>query len=241
MDVAHTIEDVIENKQPFSLVRLGDGEARLIGYPEYVPRAELDLSLHYWYGALKPNRYQVLQLRAELKAAVANADLVGLPSRAQEAKNVRYKLLNFLVRRYSLLTGNTCHCGIHRTMQEAGQWAALLNGLERVTVITCRDVGDKVANRFNISYVNWIAVPEEAHVREPKERHYPDRHNAIVSALNPLPGEVFLVGAGPNGKVYCDEIKQRGGIGLDLGSVFDGFAGIASRSYIATNPEAYRL
>ena len=40
----------------------------------------------------------------------------------------------------------------------------------------------------------------------------------------PFPGAVFLVGAGALGKIYCQWIKERGGIALDIGSMCDAWA-----------------
>jgi len=37
-------------------------------------------------------------------------------------------------------------------------------------------------------------------------------------------GRVYLVGAGILGKMYCDVIKQRGGVAIDIGAVIDGWA-----------------
>ena len=52
--------------------------------------------------------------------------------------------------------------------------------------------------------------------------HYPDCFEAICAQLTVVaPGEVFLVAAGFLGKFYCDIIKQKGGIALDVGSATD--------------------
>jgi len=39
------------------------------------------------------------------------------------------------------------------------------------------------------------------------------------------------VGAGYAGKIIIDEARQRGGIALDLGSIFDHWLGLHTRSY----------
>lgn len=56
-------------------------------------------------------------------------------------------------------------------------------------------------------------------------RHYPDRFSEIQKTLKiPYPGALFLVGSGVFGKIYCEWIKQRGGIAIDVGSMFDSWA-----------------
>lgn len=239
--VHQVIKRHVADKEPFSLVRLGDGEARLIGYPQHVRAKELDASLTYWYGEMKPSLDQAMQLRGELMTAVENADVVGLPNAHQEAKNRNYKLATFLVQRHRLLRGDTTHCGIHRHLLEEGLLYDILNGLPSLSVITCRDVVHALQDSLSITAVRWHAVPEEANTGAPKSAHYPDRHYELLRELDVGPGELFLVGAGPNGKVYCDAVKRDGGIALDLGSVFDGWNSVISRSYIRQNPELYRL
>jgi hypothetical protein len=53
----------------------------------------------------------------------------------------------------------------------------------------------------------------------------------IVEAALPrdLRGCLCLVGAGPWAEIYCGWLKQRGGVGVDLGSGFDLLAGKITR------------
>jgi hypothetical protein len=66
------------------------------------------------------------------------------------------------------------------------------------------------------------------------QKHYPALFNLIPKWLDeqPAKGNVFLVGAGGLGKVYCNWIKQRGGVAIDMGSILDGWAGLITRSYL---------
>jgi len=230
--VYRAVKEAIEGRQPFSLVRLGDGEARLIGYPEHVSRCDLNTSLVYWYGPMKLDGDQVMRLRAELITAVENADVVGLPSREQQDKNPFYRLMMFLTMKHGLARNDTCHCGVHRWLYAEGLLYDLLRGLSRLTVITCRDVREVLWNDLLIADVRWIAVPEEANTGTPTEQHYPDAHSRVLRELDVGPGDVVLAGAGPNGKCYCDAAKRDGAVALDLGSLFDLWAKVPSRSYI---------
>jgi len=239
--VAERINLAMTDKQPFSLIRLGDGEARLIGWPDFVSWRDLNSSLDYWYGPLKPPRDDLLRLRADLIAACQNADVLGIPRQAQQQSNPFYKLMVHLVGVHGLARHDTAHCGVHRFLMSEGHLADLLRGLDSVTVITCRDVGNILCESLGIGEVRWIPVPEEAHMATPQSRHHPERHNEVLREIDAGPGDLYLVGAGPNGKVYCDAVKRDGGIGLDLGSIFDAIAGVHSRSYIAKEPERYQL
>jgi hypothetical protein len=77
-----------------------------------------------------------------------------------------------------------------------------------------------VPERFSRAGKNWSA-------------HYPDRFDELLDDIQiRFPGQVFMVGAGICGKVYCHEIAQRGGIGIDIGAACDAWLGIASRPLV---------
>jgi hypothetical protein len=64
--------------------------------------------------------------------------------------------------------------------------------------------------------------------------HFPDRYEELVDTLAPaFPGQLFFVGAGICGKVYCDVIAERGGVALDIGAVCDAWLGIGTRPRVA--------
>jgi len=226
------IAQAIEERQPFSLIRLGDGEARLIGYPSYISFPDLNQSLKYWYGTMKPDRDGISRLRAELITACQGADVLGLPSTEQQSRNKFYKLMHHLAMVEGLARGDTCHCGVHRWLYSEGLLYSLLRALSSVTLITCRDVRDIFKNDLLIEEVRWIRVPQEAQMGQPSEQHYPNAHSRILRELDVGPGDVVLVGAGPNGKCYCNAAKRDGAVALDIGSIFDLLAGVPSRSYI---------
>jgi len=60
---------------------------------------------------------------------------------------------------------------------------------------------------------------------------YPDVFKEIMEKIAPLPGETYLVAAGFLGKIFCDVIKRRGGIGIDIGSTADYWMGYETRRY----------
>ena len=230
--VAERIQRTINADEPFSLIRLGDGEARLLGYPEYCSWRDLSTSLDYWYGPFAPGKDDVMQLKMDLIAACRNADILGLPSEAQVGKNKFYKLLYHLVGVHGLARGDTCHCGVHRWLLSEGYLFNLLRKWSDVTLVTCRDVGRMFLDELDVGAVRWIRIPREAQTGRPEGVHYPDRHIEVVRELGDAPGSLVLVGAGPNGKVYCDAAKDAGATALDLGSLFDIWARVPSRSYI---------
>ena len=241
VDVATIIRQHIDARAPFSLIRLGDGEARLLGFPTFVTRNTLNDSLLYWYGRADMSDLYIRTLAHEIMKAVQNCDILGLPNkdRGKAEDGILFKMRPHLVGKEAQVAG----CGVHRALYTEGLLTPLLQDLNRISLITCRDVTRGIARKFHVKHVRWITVPPEAQLAEikPAQEHYPTRHYEVLLEIDPEPGEVFLVGAGPNGKVYCGKVKEKGGIAIDLGSVFDGWAGVRSRSYIAQSSELYRL
>ena len=63
--------------------------------------------------------------------------------------------------------------------------------------------------------------------------HFPNRFEDIQSKIEvAYLGEVFLVAAGFLGKFYCQTIKERGGIALDIGSAADYWLGYQTRLWV---------
>jgi len=67
-----------------------------------------------------------------------------------------------------------------------------------------------------------------------KEANRPPRRPSFLQRIhnrlpNDLTGTLCLVGAGPWSEIYCSFIKQRGGVGVDLGSGFDLLEGRTTR------------
>ena len=107
-----------------------------------------------------------------------------------------------------------------------------------VTLLTCRSLSPRFEETFKTETPRTILIPEEAHYSKDKpnlKRHYPDRYLQIMQSgeLTPrVPGELFLVGGGVLGKIYCAEIKRRGGVAIDIGSVFDMWGYIGARGSV---------
>lgn len=71
------IRAAVVSRQPFSLIRVGDGEAVLLSVDESAWLHDV-AELHRHWGAERVSLGDVLRLRRDLKAAIADADLVGV-------------------------------------------------------------------------------------------------------------------------------------------------------------------
>lgn len=117
-----------------------------------------------------------------------------------------------------------CTKDIHYDLVLSGGLYRILSQVTHVTIISSQDVGPYLEKIFGVS-VNHLVIPGRALDNDNFENtnHYPNMYESICARLkaNDLSGKLFLVGAGPLGKSYCDLIKEQNGVALDIGAVFD--------------------
>jgi len=222
--------------EPASLIRLGDGEGRLLGYPEIVEKTSdnansLDHSLQIWFGRDDFNLNDLKDLSLQLRESVKNADIVGLPRLKQYQAHLVYRYVSQAITRFNLLndTPVITDAAIHRYFQFGLFYRLLLDNLDFIGLITGRpQLAAIVKGTFNIEEVKQYLIPAEAiHPGGLEGNHYPDRFLSLKAELQvPYQGAIFLVGAGALGKIYCDWIKQQGGIAIDIGSICDSWSGV---------------
>ena len=245
-ELFHRLRDAIASNTPFSAIRLGDGEGRIMGYPDYVLRFQVSEIWEYWFGHTRFSTKDVAELQAGLRAACQTADVIGvpqtMPNPACDFGRVRALLAH---EGYCPPTTPLTHAGFHLRLHHYGYYVALLSGLPRIGVIGPRDLTSVLPERLGVGEVEWLPVPPEMkHSNlEAAEKdtliqadtHRTIRFHEIVEHELPQllarhPGLVVLVGAGILGKMYCGKIKALGGIAIDVGSAMDLWAGLQTRT-----------
>lgn len=239
------IRQRVRARQPTSVVRLGDGEGAMLGYRAITTRKDVNRSLLIWLRTTAVDDAAVIGLAEELKATIRDADILGVPRPKQIASGhplwraVQEELLAFkLVRSDTLVT----HTALHRLLNHALLYRALLQGMDFVGVISCRRVMNQLRDVFGVGEVRWYGVRGELEdTGEIETPHFPDGFEELREALRvPYRGALFLVGAGVFGKIYCRWIKERGGIAVDIGSIFDSWAGVGRVGHPVRGLDPYR-
>ncbi|MGQ9365932.1 glycosyltransferase [Azospirillum sp. A39] len=249
-------------RRPFSLVRLGDGEGNFLPYPAaHADFADGDRAATQcvWWGEARATGPAAGALSADLRAAVRNADVVGVPDlsrlcyglpipTAEDPYLSWHDYRGLLVILHHLLRGpgegelfapeqliTSCH--IHADLSAWGLYERLFDRIRRVALVTCHpSLPDHLARRFGLSVSRVHAIPHESKYGAvfgygEGEAHFPGVYERLMATLDVgEPGEVVLVAAGFLGKMYCDRIKRRGGIALDIGSIADHWCRFATRS-----------
>jgi hypothetical protein len=239
------IRDAISNHTPLSVIRLGDGEARIIGFPKHVSRPLVADIWLTWFGRSDFKDAHVERVREALKEACLHADVVGVP-RARADLQSEFGRVKALLPREGFVHPSTplCHAGFHLRFHRENRYRALFEGLGRIGVIGPRDLTARIPALIGVPEVAWLSVPPEMKFSDLPEGertaavrthlHLTTRYDDLIEAeiprmLSRWPGLVVLVGAGVLGKIYCRRVKELGGIALDIGSLMDLWAGLRTR------------
>jgi len=228
------IREARRQRRGFSMMRLGDGEGLFLcgKRPDLggaiTNGAQIEVRLAAQGHRLIDPEHR--DLRHQFAEAVANADWVGIPDLPQ--------CLNGPVDLVSVASGLALL--LEEPQQQAlmprlavGGWHAH-NFLLQAGFYS-RDPFDRVnaliapslpANLQGDPDLLWLQIPGEAVFRADAfgaESHYPHVYQSILAAIEQQiqPGDLVLVGAGILGKIYCEAIRRRDGIAVDIGSVID--------------------
>jgi hypothetical protein len=256
-EVADRIIAAAEVGEPFALIRLGDGEGAWLPRDNtdearfaHLYEANRRGILKVWFASdALYNSRSFVALGRRLAEILPRTDVIGLPSSLRIAHE--YRLLSIrgipgsvdimrglAARLESAAPGSYCGQDIHLDLHINGFFRELLSTPFTFGVISCHpDLGYRLATSLGARVVRMIIVPEEkgfsqvAGVSGMSEPHYPLVFQRIVERLRreAQQATIWLIAAGYLGKVYCDEVREAGGIALDVGSVVDGWCGKLTR------------
>jgi hypothetical protein len=251
---ARTLCEQIDARQPFSLIRLGDGEGALLAPTTYSDASAfselLDANrsefLDLWFGQHASEALgQVDFLTTMLRQAIANATFLALPDdgwiRRELSLASNRGLPSILAARLAASFARDAirlpHY-INRALNDHGVLRTVLSKREQCYVISPHPgLAAKIAARFDVRTVEEIVVPirqaDLAYVSAVNtRRHFPDVFLEVVERIKrSAQDSLFLVGAGPLGKLYCEAVRDAGGYAIDIGSVMDDLAVVRSRFF----------
>ena len=238
-----SIKSSLIEQRPFSLLRLGDGEA----YPYKAPPVERlephlfeaddrHFATRHW-GAPLPEPARA-DISMHFHQAVMRCDILGIPSVYRIIRNMtdplsRYGETRRNQRAYirilsalgnaipvgqKLFTEERCH-RLRGAMDEP--FLIDLAAMARsVVVVSCRP---EIQSKFPTSSV--ILVPSSG---SEFLKIYPEIIERVREASGP--GTIVLVGAGILGKILADQARQSAAVALDVGSLMDYMVGQKTRT-----------
>ena len=248
------LKDRIETGAPFSWIRLGDGEARFLlhlhpelrgALPEREAAAMARQIWFSWFGqeidAVPPGSLDALGAR--LDQAIRNADLLGVTSADRLRDDVAHYgfcagletcLTSLLADRPGMMfTDALAPVALDRIDPFLG---SLLRGRDFLGVVSPHpDLAARLQRHLDIKAIASYHLPGESRLGRPSEAgnrgtHFPAVYEQMMATLSvPHAGALFIVAGGLLGKIYCDRIRELGGIALDIGALADGWTGHNTR------------
>ncbi|NEO50760.1 MAG: hypothetical protein F6K55_44445, partial [Moorea sp. SIO4A3] len=140
---------------------------------------------------------------------------------------------------YQLSNKTLTSCYIHQDLEVWGLYRLIFNHLTECSVISCHEgISQVLTEKYGVTVKRLYHIPSEYNYSQlfdykdqQNHPHYPYYFDKICSEITvSYPGEVFLVAAGFLGKIYCNSIKNLGGIALDVGSIVDYWLNYSTRS-----------
>jgi hypothetical protein len=246
MEINTTAKDIVDialaklkNGESFSHLRCGDGEVAIMNREKF-PENFVRFSKNHLGYELDINGGD--EIKKLIEFGIVHSDILGLPEieHLEHPKNTLWKLIREEYTRvfnmYNINHDNKKYCSInsHYQLLNSKELERLLNSVENITIITCRDIESAFKKKFyHIKRVELIHIPaEQAYEIEPKKSEmFPNIHDKVIDRIRSTSrvGHLCIFGAGFCGKDFGAHFKMAGGVAIDLGSVFDLWAGKKTR------------
>ena len=257
------VRSKLHEQRPFSFVRLGDGEAACLPYePPLSLFADPDARdrERIWWGKPLDSRLRS-RIYPRLAQSIFDADCIGIPGVPRFLRELRLKRADTLetsltgrglravlycaenwerLRSPELPSPIFASCHLHQDLELWNCYGELFDGVREVVLVSCHEwLADRMHERFGVKVAGHILLPPDR-VTGPflsaVRGALPPMIDGVIERLGDLPrGRLVLVGAGLLGKLIVTEARARGGIALDIGSIFDHWLGLRTRSYLDLN------
>jgi hypothetical protein len=244
--------DALNAGRPYSIIRMGDGEVNLLSFGAYENTPQLDRYgvthiLRKQQDTFTPDESWMVKLREMMAMAVDQADILGVvglwraqgPISVSEVLDVLkedlrgvsgyWRAIDLMLRRARAgAFTEKILASAHLYLGVTGRIGQILARAERAVLITNHSkVADILRKKHSDTELLHIPVGTSVTTPLPKEPLFLQR---VESQLpTDMRGTCALIGAGPWSEFYCTWVKERGGVGIDIGSGFDLLAGTVSR------------
>lgn len=202
--VQGAVAQALTQRRPFALIRIGDGEARVLAHDLLIPSSGLDPAMNAYRGCPLPNP----AARQELMAAIQAADLVGLsPDRQHwECAPLTEQIFN----RLGLAPARICSAGIAWELLRSGGLWQLLRGRRSAVVGRRAAAAAPALARHGAAVAGTVALEGLAGL---------PAAGAALADLHARSGfDLILFAAGVPGKILSPRVARAlGTVCFDLG------------------------
>lgn len=221
---------------PISIVRCGDGEKMVLDLTSSVPALrQCDNAVFQRQLGYSPSIKEAEEIRNNLIDAYSHCDVIGLPNHKQKTNKHWHEVVAVLHKNVPTRTDVVCDIDAAYQMLYDNDYDTILQDRNILNYVSCRDIDEGFKNKWDISRVNKFTISPEAKFTSgyQGDKHYPTQFNKIPRWMDVVikqsPGSLLLVGAGVVGKIYCNWWRDRGGVAMDCGGVFDLWFGRVTR------------
>ena len=125
---------------------------------------------------------------------------------------------------------------IHFKLSANGVLVRSIKNSSHIGIVTSRDAIAEMIRSELGTEVDFYKIPDVYFREKYKEKHnfdYIQSFNETIRSLRVRhQGQLFLVGGGILGKIYCHRIKKLGGIAIDIGAVCDAWVDFPTRNLV---------
>lgn len=227
--VFRILQEKIKNKIPFALLRYGDGEGIFCRYfKQFDNTLYRKASIKHWNEV--PNLANRKIIAENIKASYLNCDMAGIPPLQWKGNWLTARNYFLCLNKKKQLTT----IDIHIYLTHEGYLHELIKN-KPVFYVSCRNVDNVLKQKFDVSDVKSLIISPQAKFEQEKITlpfylQLPSIEKKIKTM--DLTGKICFLGAGVAGKNLGILMKKQGGIVIDIGSVFDYWTGIITRSWI---------
>ncbi|MDP2652066.1 MAG: hypothetical protein Q8O94_02930 [bacterium] len=229
----------IKRKKPYSVIRCGEGELKILNAIDDQRSYKSKTRNHL---GMIPVGNDQKKITDDLLAAIKNATTLGItPSLFSGHDEDKKKYAGTYWEKTPLILSQygidiervrCCSMSINIEFMKNGFFSRISKHIANLLIISAHDVRDGLRKKHGFKEIEWLRIePQQAYFNNRGEAHYPTQYDCITKKLNKnLLSEITaIVGAGFLGKHYCETIRKQGGVSLDVGSVFDFWAGFLTR------------
>ncbi|MEE9328321.1 MAG: hypothetical protein V3U71_13630 [Cocleimonas sp.] len=250
-EIINKIKYALKHQIPYSVIRIGDGEANILTYSHYKETPVLNKWVFEKIIALQQDSFKLseewmLDLQQQMLQAIKEADIVGVTGLWRPEK-VSVELIEsmFLDQKYRGVSGhfraidhllklaseNHLHgkviASAHLYFSILEHLDELLNEATHLIVISDnQSIVEQLQSKNPKLEIKFIPVGCNNKASKDSPYFFEELRNRLP---NTLTDHLCLIGAGPWSEIYCLWIKQRGGVAVDIGSGFDLLRGEKTR------------
>lgn len=245
------IKGKLQAGQPWSLIRLGDGES--YAWQDTLPAERVAMRERVWWGEELDQNMRT-QISGRILDATRQADVLGVPSIFRFIRDTTTSLKSY--RGHHSISGllhvlegveslpetgrEFTEDRIHQVCCDLPSIIDIAKAAKKVVIVSSilpEHLKPALAKYLDAEALHCVVVPTHTKTKGNEQymvspRPLPFLYEEIDAELAEKveAGTLVIVAAGSIGKIFCETARLRGGVALDVGSMVDYWVGVKTRS-----------